>query len=93
MRAGQDPALFDQLTPRSINAILKGVAQRQEDQARARRADIFALAALITQGHHNPRRFPKFESFVGKPSRKHSGKGSQARLRAWLQSLPRTPDT
>lgn len=77
------------LTLRHVVCVLKGVLDRETAMARARRADLYALAQLITVGHHQPKRFPRPASFLGddRPGRRGS---SDAKIAAYFRHLSTT---
>jgi len=76
---------FGGLTPAQIDLILEGSARRDVAQARRRRGEIYALAALVTRGHHDPKKFPKPEAFLGPDTRKKRG-GSEAEFAAYMRA-------
>jgi len=65
--------------------VLAGTAKRELAQTERRRAELYALAALITRGHHAPQKFPKPADFLGrdKPARPA---GSEAAFAAYMRA-------
>ncbi|WP_108263289.1 hypothetical protein [Mangrovicoccus ximenensis] len=89
--AGQPFAEFGRRTLAEVHLVLSATLRREEGRARARRGEIYALAALIRIGHHVPKKFPSQRDFLGEPRRGSSNAEIKAFVRHRLQKQTRTP--
>jgi len=52
------------LTPAELRLVLDADLDRREGEARLRRAEIHALASLVTLGVNAPKKLPKARAFI-----------------------------